>query len=154
MNIKIFYSLILVSLLILSQSCLKKQCLCALVYTDSISVKFVNSQGQSLFAGFGAIYSADSLKILNTKNNLDLYNGEVLKDPTDSAILNIRFYPRDNPKNYIYYNIQTPQDSIELITVAKTADCCGTKTIYKEIIGVKFNNVNIRPVNGKFIFVR
>lgn len=141
-------------LLTLSLSCTKPPCEFDFVDINFIAIKVENQQRQNLFSGASAVHNADSIRVLNKINNFDVDNAAVIKSPNESSSVIFSFYKTESVKSYIYYNSQLPQDSIELITTAKIGCCCGNKVDYKDITGVKFNNVTITPTNGRFIFVK
>ena len=115
-------------------------------------MKIVNNQGQNLIFGASALYNADSIRILEQKNNLSITNAFVTKQVADSTLI-FDFY-KILRKSYIYYNQQTPRDSLEIKWITKIRECCGEKNPYYEVDSVIFNNAFIKPVNGVCTFVK
>jgi hypothetical protein len=120
--------------------------------TQFIKAKILNQQGQNLIFGSTALYHSDSIRLLKEKNNLSITNGSVSKNTKDSTLL-LEFYNSEG-KIYIYYNQQTPQDSLEIKYLFKSQRCCGKLTTYSEIDSVKFNSIYNKPVNGVVHFVK
>ncbi len=149
-----FYKLLALCYLVLNAaSCSKEPCDCDFIQMSSITLKFTNQQGQNLFFGSNAIYQLDSLKVLNQKDNFTIYNASVNKGQADTAAVEFNFYIIAS-KNYIYYNTQTPVDSVEIKWSNKTGKCCNTETIYRVIDSVKINNIPAMPVNGVITFIK
>jgi hypothetical protein len=134
-------------------SCNKPPCECDFTPVNFIQIQLVNQQGQNLLSGPSALYQVDSLKILNQPFNLDINNASVEKGVTDSTAVLINFYVYET-KNYIYYNSQTPVDSIEINWVRKVGKCCETPMNYELVDAVKFNNTLVNPVKGTYYFVK
>ncbi len=134
-------------------SCSKPPCECDFTPVNFIKMKVIDQQGQNLLVGPAALYQVDSLQILNQLFNLDINNASVEKGVTDSTAVLINFYVYET-KNYIYYNSQTPEDSIEIKWVRKTGKCCNTPMNYEVVDTVKFNNTLVNPLKGIYYFVK
>ncbi len=134
-------------------SCNKTPCECDFIDIHYIECKIVNQQGQNFIFGPSALYKIDSIQVLKEYNNLNINNASVRKGLIDSTGLRFDFYVRET-KSYIYYNKQTPEDSVEIKWLTKTGKCCGGPEEYYTVDSVKFNNVFIKPVNGVYTFVK
>ncbi len=110
--------------------------------------KIVNQQGKNLVFGNAALYNPDSIKILK-QTNPAVMNGFVMKNTGDSTLdFTVR---QPIIKSYIYYNSQTPLDSLEIKWLTRSSKYCGN--IY-EVDSLKFNNGNFKKVNGTLTFVK
>jgi hypothetical protein len=134
-------------------SCNKPPCQCDFVPAQFIEIKFVDQQGQNLVFGTGAKYRLDTLRILNEKNNFNINNASVRRGIGDSTAVRLDFYT-PAVKNFIYYNSQTPQDSLIIKWLVKTGKCCGHAEEYMIADSVKFNNDLITPINNVYYFVK
>lgn len=123
-----------------SFSCTKPPCECDFIPHQYIEVKFLNSEGQNLIFGPDAVFAKDGLHILDQKDNFDINNASIQKGLNYSSSLQLSFYI-PSEKNYIYYNQQTPEDSLEIKWVTKTGKCCGNPQEYTIVDSVKFRNV-------------
>jgi hypothetical protein len=117
----------------------------------SISAKIVNQQGQNLIFGPSALYNSDSIRLLKQKNP-PVSIGVVYTNIRNST-LGFEFNTIE-AKNYIYYNSQTPMDSLELIWSTKTFKCCGHISTYNIIDSVKFNQTFVKPVNENYTLIK
>jgi hypothetical protein len=118
-----------------------------------LEIKIINQQGQNLLSGSNALYNADNLQILKQPDNLNINNASIRNGLIDTTAVRLDFYVEET-KSYIYYNNQTPADSIEIKWLSKTGKCCGAVQRYEDIDSVKFNNAFISPVNGVYHFVK
>ncbi|MBL0355723.1 MAG: hypothetical protein IPP72_02020 [Chitinophagaceae bacterium] len=91
---------------------------------------------------------------MEKKSDLDIHNGSVQSSLADSNAVVISFYYMNITRGYIYYNMQTPEDSVEIRWVKKNGKCCDKPVEYLVIDSVKFNNTLVNPVNGVLTFVK
>lgn len=117
--------------------------------TQFFVAKIVNQQGENLVFGNAALYNPDSIKILK-QTNPAVMNGFVRKNTRDST-LDFFTFIQPFTKSYIYYNSQTPLDSLEIKWLIKSTTYCGN--IY-EVDSVKFNNGNFKQAKGTITFVK
>lgn len=137
----------------LFHSCSKPPCRCDFDPVHSLETKIVNTQGQNLFLGPAAIYKIDSIRVLNSSNDLSINNASVRKGLSDTTALRFDFYVQAT-KSFIYYNQQTKPDSLEVDWVQKTGRCCNNPQTYYTIDKVRFNGQIIQPQNGIYLFVK
>jgi len=154
MKFNFIYKFLIVYLVLSSISCNKPPYICDAYPGQSIEIKFINQQGQNLIFGLTAQYRIDSIRFLSQKNNFNILNASSQKGFIDSNNIIFHFYTPES-KSYIYYNQQTPLDSLEIKWVVKTTKCeRGGSLEYNSMDSVKFNNVFIKPVNGVYTFVK
>jgi hypothetical protein len=122
---------------------------CDLPPNPHFVAKIVNQQGENLVFGNAALYNPDSIKILK-QTNPPVMNGFVMKNTPDSTLDFLIFIQPLN-KRYIYYNSQTPLDSLEIKWLFRSTRYCGN--IY-EVDSVKFNNGNFKQANAIITFVK
>lgn len=138
---------------ILFHSCSKPPCHCDFDPVHSLESKIVNTQGQNLVLGSAAVYKIDSIRVLQSGNDLYINNASVRKGLADTTAVRFDFYI-EAAKSYIYYNQQTTPDSLEVDWIQKTGRCCNNPETYYTIDKVKFNNKIIQPQNGVYFFVK
>ncbi len=146
LNLLIIRTCILSSVIMSVNSCGKP--VCDLPPEPHFIAKIVNQQGENLVFGNAPLYNPDSIKVLKQANPAVL-NGLVRKNTRDSTLdFTVR---QPITKSYIYYNSQTPLDSLEIKWLFRSTKYCGN--IY-EVDSVKFNNGNFKQANGIFTFVK
>jgi hypothetical protein len=148
------YSILLLLLVANFISCNKPPYYCDTFGDHSIEIKFLNQQGQNLIFGSNRQFQLDSIRLLNQINNYTSYNASHQRGFVDSNNVIFHFYVPES-KSYIYYNQQTPMDSLEIKWVTKTAKCDRGGSLEVNVVdSVKFNNALIKPVNGVYSFVK
>ncbi|MEJ7822709.1 MAG: hypothetical protein WKF85_10335 [Chitinophagaceae bacterium] len=148
LNLLIIHTCILGSVIMSVISC-KKLVKCDAPPTPHFVAKIVNQQGENLVFGNAALYNPDSIKILK-QTNPSVMNGFVMKNTRDST-LDFEIFIQPLNKRYIYYNSQTPLDSLEIKWLIRKTRYCGN--IY-EVDSVKFNNGNFKQAMGIITFVK
>jgi hypothetical protein len=106
-----------------------------------------------LIFGPGALYTIDSIEILNSYNDHFINNASVRKGLIDSSALRFDFYTPES-RSFIYFNRQTKIDTLDLSWVEKTGRCCGGPTTYRSIGEVRFNGLLVQPKSGVYSFVK
>lgn len=148
-----WYKLWIACVVISSVHCNKQPCICDFVPVQFIEVKFVNSQNQNIIFGQFAQYKIDSLHVLKQRSSFEISNASVIRGLIDSNNVRFDFYIPAG-KSYLYYDQQSPQDSLDIKWLTKTGKCCGGAESYNVVDSVKFNNILIKPVNGIYTFIK
>ena len=142
-----------VLLILIFFACNKPPCNCDFVDISSITFKVLNQQDQNLVFGPQRIFSKDSIQFLKGLNNFSIHTASVSRSYYDSSSLTANFYKNDS-KTYIYYNQQTPPDSIEVEWEQKQGKCCGSSQSYLTIKSYKLNNASPQIQNGVLLITK
>ncbi len=149
----ISFTCIIALLNILFLSCTKPPCFCNFTSIQHLEIKISNRQGQNLVFGPARLFSADSISVLKTNNDLTVHSASVNRSSIDTAALRFDFYVTES-RSFLYYDQQTKSDTLDIEWSTKTGECCSSPQTFQTIDGVKLNGVPLQANNNIYVFVK